>query len=119
MTQENLKTTFLLITLVLLCSTAVQARAAYSNWAIPEQIEYVNDGILVSGNFGNPSNCSNENFLFISRTAAGDEPFKVMTSMVLSALTSKREIRMHTTQCFNVSYHGKNVSESTTAVFIR
>ena len=100
-------------------SIVSHAQAGYSNWAIPEQIEYVNDGILVTGNFGNPSNCSDSNYLFISRTATGEEPFKVMTSMVLAALTSKREIKMHTTRCFSVSYHAKEVSESTTAVFIR
>lgn len=98
--------------------TAV-THAGYSSWTTPTQIEYVNDGVLVSGSFGNPSNCEDADQVFISRAKVGSEQFDPILSMILTAFSSKREVMIHTTDCFNVSYHGKHVSESTTAVFIR
>lgn len=65
---------------------------AYSPWAIPTQIEYVNDGILVSGRFGNPNNCSDSDKIFISKNNIGDEKiFKSLLSILLSALTEKKK----------------------------
>lgn len=93
---------------------------AYSPWAIPTQIEYVNDGILVSGRFGNPNNCSDSDKIFISKNNIGDDTaFKSLLSMLLTAFTAKKEVQFRSDYCFNVTFHGLNVSESRTAIYIR
>jgi hypothetical protein len=112
-----MKKIFLIISLVL--SFQVNA-GAYSSWATPTQLEYVNDGILVSGAFGNPNSCSVSDKIFISRVNVGsDASFQSMLSILLTAFTAQKEIRLRSDYCFNITFHGKEVSESRTAVYIR
>lgn len=108
----------LIFIMVILFSLPVYA-AGYTSWAVPTQLEYVNDGVLISGGFGNPGGCAITDKIFISRAAVGDEKFQSILSFALTALTAKKEIKFRSGRCFDVTFHGQNVSESTTAIYIR
>ncbi|TQV87953.1 hypothetical protein [Aliikangiella coralliicola] len=109
----------ILAMVVMMFSWQVSA-GAYSSWAIPTQLEYVNGGILVSGAFGNPNNCAVSNKVFISSENVGSgEKFQSLLSILLTAFTAKKEVRFRSDYCFNVTFHGEQVSESRTAVYIR
>lgn len=92
----------------------------YSQWAVPTELEYVNDGILITGDFGNPNNCAVADKIFIARGNVGnDTTFNSLMSIVLTGFTAKKEVRFRSDNCFNVTFHGHVVSESRTAVYIR
>ncbi len=92
----------------------------YSSWAIPTQLEYVNDGILVNGAFGDPNACGVLDKVFISRANVGnDTKFQSMLSILLTAFAAQKQTRFRADYCFNVTYHGIEVSESRNAVYIK
>lgn len=90
----------------------------YSSWAAPTVFEYVNNGVLITGEFGNPGGCGEANKIFISRDV-GVNVFNSYISLLLAALTAQKEVRFRSDSCFQVTYHGQNVSQSNTAIYIR
>lgn len=96
--------------LVYLISSPVMA-GAYSSWAVPTRAEIVNGGLLVSGSFGNPSTCSDSDFVFVDSTHTF---FDEIYAFVVSAIASERELRFYTSSCFYVSFHGRYVSQAHT-----
>lgn len=99
------------------------SQAAYTSYAIPTQIEYVSNGILVSGNFGDPNGCGKSNYVFIPIDPANEVAYQSILSMVLTGFTAQREMKFHTNSCTSVSFHwnGQVINETSSgnAVFIR
>ncbi|TQV70724.1 hypothetical protein FKG94_20560 [Exilibacterium tricleocarpae] len=79
--------------------------AGYTPWAVPTQIEYVHGGILVSGSFGDINGCGESDLIYISPSPNDPEVFRTMTSLILVAFTSKKEVRFFTRECIGVNMH--------------
>ena len=90
----------------ILFSTSVSA-ADYTGWAVPSQVEIVQSGILIKGNFVNVNECNNSNEIFYGNA---DTDYQLAASMVMTAIVAKREMQFYVDSCFNVTFHGKNVN---------
>lgn len=106
---------------VLLIALSLPVNAGgYSSWAMPSEIEHVNNGILITGAFGNPDKYADSDKIFISRTnTSSDAIFDSLMSIVFTGFAAQKEVRFRAENCFNVTYHGQVVSGSRTAVYIR
>ena len=89
--------------LLLMLSSELFA-AGYTGWAVPTQLEYVNGGILVTGEFGDVNGCGQQNYIFI---APSSEPkdFTTMTSIILAAFVAQKEVRFYANGCTAVTFH--------------
>jgi len=91
----------ILITIIVLVTGSASA-AGYSSWAVPEEIELVNNGLFVKGNFGDSNACGQAGYVYISQD---DITFDRKMSFVLSALHAKREMRFWVAECVAVTFH--------------
>jgi hypothetical protein len=82
-----------LVCIIFVLTSLQVCAGGYSAWAVPTELEYVNDGVLISGAFGNPNSCTDTNKIFFSRTNLENEKFQSILSFVLTALTAEKEIR--------------------------
>lgn len=76
----------------------------YTSWAKPTQLEYVNGGILVTGEFGDVNECGQQNYIFIV-PSSDPKDFSTMTSIILTAFTAQKEVRFYTKDCAAVTLH--------------
>jgi len=91
-----------IITILIVITSSNIFAAGYSNPAVPEFVELVSGGVLVKGDFGDPNNCGRSNEFFY----LGTEPnFDAVLSILLTALTTKKEIRFYSNTCHQVSFH--------------
>ena len=102
--------------------SAVSVNAAnYSAWAIPKQVELVNGGLLIQGAFGDPNKCGLADNVFIARE--NTEYFNSVYSMALAALVGQKEMRIYTSQCTSLPFHGQdqtvNKHQEGHAIYIR
>jgi hypothetical protein len=95
-----MKKMFLLVSLLL--TTNPLFAGDYSSWAVPTTVELVNGGVLLHGAFGDPNSCGKADFIFVSQT---DSSYDSVLSLALSALMGKREIRLYSSTCTEVSFH--------------
>ncbi len=109
----------ILITIFVLVSVSVSA-AGYSNWAVPEEVELVNNGLVVKGNFGDSNSCGQSGYVYISQD---DINFDRKMSFVLSALHARRDMRFYVSECVAVTFHWSgnviNQNSSNQPVYIR
>ena len=110
-----------LVMFVLLIVTSVTANAgSYSSWAVPTHVEIVSGGVLIHGAFGDPNNCGQPNYIYISES---DSRYDSVLSMSLAALMGKREMRLYSSMCTSVKFHwsGVVINQNTSgqAVYIR
>lgn len=101
--------------LLILNGTSVFS-AGYTVWAKPTTIEYVANGILVAGSFGDINGCGQANYIFIKPAPSNPETFKIMTSIIITAITAQRDVRFYTNKCTSVSFHwnGNVINEAYT-----
>ena len=108
--------------LLTVCSAPASA-AGYTGWAVPSELEYVNGGILVRGAFGDPNGCGTLDYIFVPNDAADSKDFQPVMSMILTALTTKRQMRFFSNSCAEVPFHwnGPVISQTRPgqAVYIR
>lgn len=79
--------------------------AGYTTWAVPTQVEFVNNGLLITGTFGNQSGCDKNNLLFVPFDAADEPTRQTILSMVLTAFSSEKELRFFSNSCTAVPSH--------------
>lgn len=79
--------------------------AGYTTWSKVTQVEYVNGGLLISGNFDDVNACGKSGYIYIKETPEAPIKFQTMTSMVLSAFAAQNKVRFHTKSCGAVSMH--------------
>jgi hypothetical protein len=79
----------------------------YTGWAVPSQIEIVQSGILIKGDFGNVNECKNSDEIFYGNT---DTDYQLAASMVMTAIVAKKEMQFYADRCFDITFHGKNVN---------
>ncbi len=108
---------------LLLASVSANA-AGYTDWAIPTQLEYVNGGVLVTGNFGLAnSSCTKTNYIFVPDDTSDGKAFKAILSMILTAFASQKEMKFNSNSCKRVTFHWTDDTASQThtwhAVFVR
>ncbi|ACA85758.1 hypothetical protein Swoo_1470 [Shewanella woodyi ATCC 51908] len=106
--------------LSLLFSSTFANAGAYSNWAVPTNVELVGGGVLIHGQFGDPNNCGKANFIYVSHS---DIRFDSVFSMALAALMGQKELRLYSSSCVGVGFHwpGNVINQNTNgqAVYIR
>lgn len=75
----------------------------WTNWAKPTQVDIDRgNGIMVYGNYGNPSECVAPKMIYIpSSHPAYEHVYEVVTK----AFSNVREIRMYTNGCGTVNYY--------------
>lgn len=83
-------------------SFADKPTTGYSTWAVPTTVELVGEGVLVHGDFGDPSSCGVPNYIFVSQS---DESYESVLSIALAALMGKRELRFFTGRCVEIGLH--------------
>lgn len=93
------------IGLVLLFVSSSCFASGYTIWTKPTMLEYVNQGILVSGNFADVNQCGKSGYIFIRPTPNNPEIFRTMASMILTAFTAQKEVRFYVYECATVSSH--------------
>lgn len=91
-----------LIMLFSLSTTSSVLASGYSNWAIPTQVELVQGGVLIAGQFGDPHSCGMPNYIFISQT---DVKFNHALTLATSALMAGKEMRFYVSACTSVGFH--------------
>ena len=110
-----------LVIFVLLIVISVTANAGnYSSWAVPTYVEIVSGGVLIHGTFGDPNNCGQSNYIYVSES---DSRYDSVLSMSLAALMGKREMRFYSSTCTSVTFHwsGAVINQNTSgqAVYVR
>ena len=99
--------------------TSVDAIAAgFTAWAVPTEIELVNNGVLISGSYLDVNRCGDGNLVFYHTR---DARYQETLSMAYAALAAGKELSFYVDSCVWVSFHNKNVNRlrSHGPVFIR
>lgn len=112
----------IIMTAILVCVSSNSYSAAWSNWAIPTQIDVERGGgFMVYGAFGNPNGCSVGDRFYVAR----EHPqYQEIYSSILAAFSSEKEVRVHIRDCEAVSWYATsetnfNVLKATGSVSIR
>ncbi len=99
--------------------TSVDAIAAgFTRWAVPTQIELVNNGVLIAGSYLDVNRCGHADLVFYHTR---DARYQETLSMAYAALAAGKELAFYVDSCVWVSFHNKNVNRlrSHGPVFIR
>jgi hypothetical protein len=89
---------------IIFCAPHAYA-GGYTAWAVPSQLEYVNGGILVSGNFGDINSCGQSGHIFVMPSENDQNWFQSSLSILLTAFAAQKEIKFYTQDCTSVSFH--------------
>ncbi len=102
----------LLLSALFLFSNNVFA-GGWTNTAAVVDVEIIRDqGFQISGSFGNPSECSTSNTIFV----ATDHPqYDQLLSLTLTAFTSGKRLRIYSHTCINYGWHGGTYNQLTSA----
>lgn len=90
----------------------------WTNKAVPTSVEVVrSQGFMITGNFGNPAECSQSNFLWV---AIEHPQYDQLYSMALSALNAGKRIRAYSHACTEIGWHGGsfNTVRSSGAMYV-
>lgn len=75
----------------------------FSVAAVPTKIDIIRgEGIMIAGEFGNPGECSNGNYLFVK---ASHPDYKQIYAAALAALVSKQKIYGYVHYCVPVLWY--------------
>lgn len=99
--------------MVIVSFTNLSYASGYSGYAIPTYLEYVNEGLLVYGDFPDINNCSpSPGFpIFISSKGLDASYFPTVSALLSAALHSKSEVQFYLYRCTTVSWHWGNQNE--------
>jgi|SRR5688572_27804314 hypothetical protein len=82
---------------------SVTAQAgAYTSWGVPTMVEVVNGGVLIAGPFGDPNNCGQGNYVFMSQSSS---TYKDIVAMAYTALAAGKELMFYANSCGQVGFH--------------
>ena len=73
-----------------------------TTWCVPTEIEKVANGILVKGDFSDVNSCGQAGYIFYPDSHLRPDAF---LSIMLTALTAKKEVKLYTDSCVAVSFH--------------
>ncbi len=92
--------------------------AGYTRFAVPTQIELVNNGVLIAGSYLDVNRCGHADLVFYHTR---DARYQETLSMAYAALAAGKELAFYVDSCIWVSFHNKNVNRLRGAgpVFIR
>lgn len=75
----------------------------WSDWAVPTQIDMERgNGIMVYGEFGNPSDCAITNKFYIQKT---HPEYDKIYGVVLAAFSAQKELRAYSHKCGAVGWY--------------
>ena len=119
--KRSVRCTFVAMATAIALSTvtSVDAIAAgFTAWAVPTEIELVNNGVLISGSYLDVNRCGDGNLVFYHTR---DARYQETLSMAYAALAAGKELSFYVDSCIWVSFHNKNVNRlrSHGPVFIR
>ncbi len=91
--------------LLLLVSASFPILASgWTNTAKVDDIEIIRgQGFQIRGDFGNPSQCSAENTLFVSKNHV---QYDQLLSLALTAFTSGKKLKIFSHSCISYGWHG-------------
>ena len=78
-------------------SIDVFADAGSTNWAVPTEIRTLNTGIKISGNFGNPGNCTDTSGAVY--VANDSNEYKYIKAIALSAFMASKKMSFFIVGC--------------------
>ena len=108
----------LLVVLITMLSISVNA-AGWTNTALVEHIEVIrNDGFQINGVFGNPSECTTSDSVFVSIT---HPQYDQLLSVAMAAFMSGKKLKIYSHQCINYGWHGGTYNElaSTGSMYLK
>lgn len=98
-----------IIALMSLLSTSNVQVSAYTPWAVPTMFEVVSGGIAIYGAYGNENGCSSSDTILYPNTYVD---YDVVVSMVITAITSEREMRFYSNDCATFAFHGGTINRA-------
>ena len=102
-----------LLTALLLCISTSALTAGWTATATVENIEIIRaQGFQINGAFGNPSNCSNPNSIFVSV----DHPqYQAILATATAAFMANKKLYIFSHGCVEYGWHGGTFNELTVA----
>ena len=97
----------------------IATAGGWTNTASVVDIEIIRgQGFQITGNFGNPSECTAGNTIFI---ALNHPQYDQLLSVAMSAFMGNKRLRIYSHQCANYGWHGGTYNELTAdgAMYIR
>jgi hypothetical protein len=92
----------LIAVIFLLASTSAFA-GGWSNWASPTQVDMERgNGIMVYGNFGNPSECTVANRFYVPKS---HPEYDKIYGVILAAFTAQKQLLLYSHTCNSVGWY--------------
>lgn len=100
-----------------LCFILIFSSFSYAGgWTQIAKVDHVEviraQGFEIKGTFGNPSNCSVGDTVFVSVNHA---QYDQLLSVALAAFMGDKKLRIYSHQCINYGWHGGTYNELTAA----
>ncbi|TRY33421.1 hypothetical protein [Aliiglaciecola sp. M165] len=100
----------ILATLLFVFSSAAMA-GGWTNTVPVEHVEIIRgQGFEIKGAFGNPSNCSGSDSIFVS---TNHPQYDQLLSVALTAFTADKKLKIYSHKCIDYGWHGGTYNELT------
>lgn len=92
----------LLMAFTLCLASFSSIAGGWTNWAVPTRLDVERgNGVMVYGNFGNPSQCTNQGRVYIP---INHPQYDKIYALLLSAFTANKEALLYSNSCGSVSW---------------
>lgn len=89
---------------ITLCLASFSSLAGgWTNWAVPTRLDVERgNGVMIYGNFGNPSQCTNEGRVYIP---VSHPQYDKVYALLLAAFTANKQVLLYSHSCDSVLWY--------------